>query len=553
MQKPSPGSGSVPERPREEGRRPLLAFFLAVTFFWLFFSLPGLLHGWNWWSFRLPLEVVMIVAGYALLPRHISRYLRWPLAFLLFIAGLVQFLDQAMRVFFGRPLNLLLDVNLLPAGLELLHGATGFLLFALLLVALAAALALLFFGSARALRNLEAISAPRTALAIFGLVLAAGHLPEPQRAQIPISADLTASFRGQVERIASVMRQRPAFEAALARDLFSLDFPEDSLARLGDASVMVVFVESYGSQALKKPQYAKLTKPALEELQHAAEQKGMHSLSGWAEAPTIGGQSWLSHASFLSGLWVDNQIKYQLLTDSGRRTLAQAFSETGRSSHMVMPAITRAWPEADFMGFEQHTFAQDMGYAGKAYNWVTMPDQYTLSYFEREIRSKDRPFFAMLALISSHAPWTPIAPVLEDWEDIGDGSIFSRWADRGETPAELWRDPEQVREHYALSIEYVLETIGSYIRNTALAEDPLLLMVLGDHEAGAIVSGQHASRRVPVHLFATDASLLQSFRNAGFTQGTLPRESSAVFRMHDFRDFFIQNFQNAPTETVSVN
>src|SRR5699024_11177636 len=142
LQKPSPGNGSVPERPREEGRRPLLAFFLAVTFFWLFFSLAGLLHGWNWWSLRLPLQVVMSVAGYALLPRQISHYLRWPLALLLFIAGLVQFLDQAMRVFFGRPLNLLLDANLLPAGLELLHGAAGSLLLALLFIALATVLVL---------------------------------------------------------------------------------------------------------------------------------------------------------------------------------------------------------------------------------------------------------------------------------------------------------------------------------------------------------------------------------------------------------------------------
>lgn len=553
LQKPSPGSASGPEPPQAEGRHALLAFLLAVTFFWLFFSLSGLLHGWSWWSFHLPLEVVVIVAGYALLPMQVSRYLRWPLALLLFSGGMVQFLDQAMRVFLGRPLNLLLDINLLPAGVELMQGAVGPLLSGLLFLALGLVLLLLLLGCARALHNLEAISAPRTALSIFGLVLAAGYLPEAQRASLPISAHLTQSFMGQVDRIVSVVHERPAFEAALARDPFSQAFPEDSFTALGEASVMVVFVESYGKQALEDPRYASRTKPALEKLQQAAEEKELHSLSGWAEAPTIGGQSWLSHASFLSGLWIDNQIKYQLLSESKRRTLAQAFSENGRKSHLVMPAITRAWPEAGFMGFDRHIFAQDMNYAGEAYNWVTMPDQYTLSYFEREIRSEGTPFFAMLSLISSHAPWTPIAPVLEDWQSIGDGAVFSRWADSGESPAELWQNPERVRSHYALSIEYVLESLGSYIRNAPVEEDPLLMVVLGDHEAGAIVSGHDAPHQVPVHIFATDRELLRPFRGANFTKGAIPRASSALFRMHDFRDFFIQNYRAKLAETVRVN
>ncbi|WP_022729542.1 sulfatase-like hydrolase/transferase [Fodinicurvata sediminis] len=530
----------------------LPVFLMAICFFWLLFSLPGLLHGWNWRTFRLPLEVVVIVAGYALLPRSTSRYLRWPLALLIFSAALVLFLDQALRVFFGRPLNLMFDINLLQPGLELLWGATGPLLSGLLLLALATALLLVLYVCSRALSILEPVRAPRMAICVLALVLVAGHLPATQRHQLPITAELTHSLTGQVQRVAAVIRERPQFKAALARERYDDGIPENALGALSDTNVILIFVESYGRQALENTGYAETTAAALKDLQHATDAKEIKSVSGWAQAPTIGGQSWLSHASFLSGLWVDNQIKYQLLSESERLTLAKAFSDSGHESALVMPAITRAWPEAGFMGFDRYIFARDMGYAGKPYNWVTMPDQYTLSHFDQAVRKGAQPFFAMLALISSHAPWTPIAPVLDDWTNIGDGTIFSRWADQGESPASLWQDPGRVREHYAQSIDYVLRTLASYIRNVSIEKDPFLMVVLGDHEAGAIASGPDAASEVPVHILSNREELLEPFDHHGFTQGMHPKKSAAIMQMHDFRDFFIENYQGKKTQTVST-
>jgi hypothetical protein len=68
--------------------------------------------------------------------------------------------------------------------------------------------------------------------------------------------------------------------------------------------------------------------------------------------------------------------------------------------------------------------------------------------------------FAEVTLVSSHAPWTPVAQVLEDWSAIGDGSVFSEWAEAGDPPEVVWRDPERVREQYARAIDYVLRVLA---------------------------------------------------------------------------------------------
>src|SRR5690606_23466844 len=123
-------------------------------------------------------------------------------------------------------------------------------------------------------------------------------------------------------------------------------------------------------------------------------------------SPTVGGLSWLAHATVMSGLWIDSQIRYDSLVMSKHRSLTQLFHEVGWRTVAVMPAITMAWPEGEYYGYDHIYHAHNSGYAGKPFNWVTMPDQFTLSAFHRnEIAPENRaPVMAEIALISSHAP-----------------------------------------------------------------------------------------------------------------------------------------------------
>ena len=92
------------------------------------------------------------------------------------------------------------------------------------------------------------------------------------------------------------------------------------------------------------------------------------------------------------------------------------------------------------MGFDRILTADDMGYEGEPFNWVTMPDQFTLSAFDRLVRdTATRPIFAQIALISSHAPWVPVPDMLP-WDAIGDGTEFDEVATSGDPPDVVWRD-----------------------------------------------------------------------------------------------------------------
>jgi hypothetical protein len=202
------------------------------------------------------------------------------------------------------------------------------------------------------------------------------------------------------------------------------------------------------------------------------------------------------------------------------------------------------WPEGQRFGYDRIYAAADLGYAGLPYNWVTMPDQYTLNTLERvERKPSTEPLFAEVSLISSHAPWTPIPPVLDDWAAIGDGAVFARWANEGDPPEVVWRDPERVRHQYTLAIDYVLGVLASYAAE--FVDEHTLMIVVGDHQPAPIITGEEAGRDVPIHVIAGDPALLAPFRAWGLGTGLVPT-GPAIGRMDGFRDWFLGTFSEQP-------
>jgi hypothetical protein len=351
---------------------------------------------------------------------------------------------------------------------------------------------------------------------------------------------------------ASVLAGMAAFEAAIARDPFRTMPREHLFARLDGADVLLMFIESYGRSALALPRYAETLVPALDAFEQRLGERGLFAASGWLTSPTVGGQSWLAHGTLESGLWIDHQARYDLLMQSERLTLTRAFARAGYRTVALKPAITRPWPEGEKLGFTQIYAAADLGYAGEPYNWVTMPDQYTLAFFEREERTAaERPLFAEVSLISSHAPWTPIAPVLEDWSAIGDGSVFSKWANEGDPPEVVWRDPERVRTQYARAIDYVLGVLASYAAN--FVDQRTLLILVGDHQPAPLITGEDAGRDVPIHVISGDPDLLAPFMAWGFTPGMRPPAGPPAKPMDAFRDFFLEAFSAPRVDPQTVS
>ncbi|WP_430511504.1 hypothetical protein [Pannonibacter phragmitetus] len=349
----------------------------------------------------------------------------------------------------------------------------------------------------------------------------------------------SASLSERLRVVARSIADLSAFEAELVQ---AADLPplEQLFARVRGRDVVLVFIESYGRSAIEDPRYAPLTGPRLAAVQAELEGAGYAMASGWARSPTVGGLSWLAHGTLLSGLWVDSQARYDLLMRSERPSLNRLFRDAGWQSVAVMPAITMDWPESAYYGYDKVLAAKDLGYTGKPFNWVTMPDQYTLSAFDRlamrPAAAAGKPVMAEIALISSHAPWTPV-PSLIDWEDAADGSNFNAQAENGDSPAVVWADPERVRGQYIRTIDYALETLGSYI---ARSEGEALYVFLGDHQPASIITGEGVSRDVPVHIVSRDRELIARFLGQGFTPGMMPAAGAPEQGMDGLRDVLIK-------------
>ncbi len=185
----------------------------------------------------------------------------------------------------------------------------------------------------------------------------------------------------------------------------------------------------------------------------------------------------------------------------------------------------------------------DLGYRGLPFNWVTMPDQYVLSALhERERRGDARtPVMAEIALISSHAPWTPVAELVP-WDQIGDGQIFDAQASAGLSPEEVWRDTDKIRDHYRRAIEYMLETLVSYVVN--YGDEDLVILLLGDHQPAPLVSGDTQGKQVPVHLIAKDPDVIDAISGWNWQPGMIPGSDAPVWRMDTLRDRFVRAFSH---------
>jgi hypothetical protein len=210
-----------------------------------------------------------------------------------------------------------------------------------------------------------------------------------------------------------------------------------------------------------------------------------------------------------------------------------------------MPAITRPWSAAAYYGYDRVLDAAALDYAGPPFNWVTMPDQFTLDRLQRRALSDpdDAPVFAEVALISSHAPWTPV-PELVPWAEVGDGTVFGRFAGRGDPPAVVWQDPERVRRQYRAALGYSLDAVAAFLRDR-LDPDSVVLL-LGDHPPAPLVTGPDAPRQVPVHLIAPP-EVTAAVADWGWTAGARPGADAPVWRMDALKRRLLDAF-DAPTE-----
>ncbi|OAI17804.1 MULTISPECIES: sulfatase-like hydrolase/transferase [Methylomonas] len=520
---------------------PVLGGLPAWALLWWVMVLPNRLGDWfagTW--FGLPLELVLL--GLALYPagawgRRVCR-----LASLVIVAALcLKLADIATDQAFGRPFNPVLDYRFPADGWHWLAGSLGSVGAAsVVALLLALPVGLLLFAH-RLLAGVQGQlrRAPGRGIALLaaGSALWLGM----RLVGVPFATQpLTDLLAIHGHSICHSLADAEDFQRQLADDPASGIPDAELLAKLRGRDVLLVFVESYGRTVLDRADYAERIRPLLARGQKRLTERGWHTASAYLTSPTYGGISWLAHGSLLSGLRIDNQSRYDRLVMSRHVSLNRWFRRAGWRTVAVQPAHTMAWPQGEYFGYDKIYAAQDLGYRGPPFNWITMPDQYTLAALGRfELGPGQRvPLMAEIALISSHAPWTPL-PVLVDWQAVGDGEIFAQ-ARRGDAPETVWQSTERIRDQYCQAVAYSLETLISFVLE--FGDDRLVLLIVGDHQPLSFVSGDSASRDVPAHLISRDPVLVAAAKDWHWSPGILPDPAAPVEGMETLRAHWLKSF-----------
>jgi hypothetical protein len=490
-----------------------------------------------------------------------SRALATGLAALSVPFLVARYAEVTAPALYGRPVNLYWDTRHVGNVVRMLVevAGTGLALAVAAGALLAAAIAFVAFRAAWA--RIGAAVANRTERRVLGVVsgvVCAGWFAALAGAPVALagirySIPVTQTYAEQLRLIASAAFAPDSVDA-LARDA-NHPAEADRLApaafeALGGDDVLLVFLESYGAVTYTRPEFAARLAEPRNALAAAIEATGRRAVSATVTAPTFGGNSWLSHLTLLSGLEITAPDAYARTMQIERPTLVQEFAVAGYRTIALMPGLRQAWPEGAFYRFDAIVGADALDYRGPEFGWWRIPDQYALAALEREPRD-GRPRFVFFPTISSHAPFRPTPPYQPDWERLAGDRPFGAEAQAALEVAPDWTD---LGPAYGDTIAYAHEWLAGWLRRNAAAN--ATVVVLGDHQPPAAVSGPGADWTVPVHVFTRRESVIGRLLAAGFVAGLQP-PTQPLMRMHALRPVLRSAFTGTrqdgePTTPVSV-
>jgi hypothetical protein len=452
---------------------------------------------------------------------------------------------------FGKLFNVYSDLPLVPELVRYAHSTFSPWRFAVAATGLLAAVAFFVFSLDRAIAYAARFFLRRWHVLVFLSValpfaVASAFIRQDPRYNQRYAGAFGSSILPRLQRevtfLLNVYDHRMQQMQTIGAVQEALRQTPSKLDRLHGANVHVFFVESYGATVINRPFYVRKSLQALRGVERQLEGNGFSSASGRLESATYGGMSWLAHATFLTGVRTDSQLQYDLLAVARPNTMAHFAREAGYKTILVQPNTNRQSRGADFYDFDEDFKSWNFDYAGPPFAWATMPDQYVLDFTRRRVlANRDGPFFTTYVLVSSHAPWSHVPAMVEDWSRIGNGEIYRHLpVHRANTN---WPDFSNASEPYLTSILYDLQVLSDYI--TRFVRDDSLIIVLGDHQPVSELTDDSASWAVPVHVISKNASFIQPFLGRGYVPGMVPGQTSAP--MQSFLLDFLRDFSSEPS------
>jgi hypothetical protein len=506
---------------------------------------------------RIPVEGLMGAALVLVLRGRARRVAAVLIGAGLGLLTILKLIDMGFYEAFDRPFHPVFDWSFFGPAIDFVEtsfGSAGAIIAVVGAVILALAV---LVGMTLAVLRLTRVavghrSAATHTLATLGVVWLVCALSGVQLTpQEPVAARSAADHvYDDVRAVREGMTDGQTFAAEAADDAYRYTPGNKLLTALHGKDVLFVFVESYGRVAIEKSDSAPTIDPILDAGTEELKAAGFDSRSAFLTSPTYGGGSWLAHATFQTGLWVDNQQRYGNLNALDRTTFSTAFKRAGWRTVGDVPRNTMAWPEGDFYHFDKVYDARNLGYKGPKFAYATVPDQYTLQHFDQTERDAHGPVMAEIDLITSHTPYTPL-PKFLDWDDIGDGTIYKPMPKLGPQPSEVWPDPTKVHAAYTKAIAYSLKSVISYVQT--YGDDNLVLVFLGDHQPQPIIASQEGTRDVPITIVARDPAVMARVSGWGWQDGLNPDPKAPVWPMDTFRDKFLTTYgpQTPPNKSAA--
>jgi hypothetical protein len=493
------------------------------------------------WSDELSVEcgvfLILVIAAqlcFGPLSRGAARWLT--AGWLVLVLG--HYADVTTPALYGRDINLYWDVRYMPDVAAMIARAAPLWLIACVTAAIALTVALLYTVFGWAIRRVAsaAFDAKERAPIFMAGVMIVGFFTAQQFGQHfstepPFATPVIETYARQARLIAGALSASKTLPPSPPMNA--------DLALVQSTDVFLVFMESYGAIAYERADMAPQLAAARADFDAAIRNTGRDVVSAFVESPTFGGSSWLAHISLMSGVEVrDPETNARLMTEK-RETIATAFKRRGYRTVALMPGLRQAWPEGGFYGFDEIYGATRLDYGGPEFGWFAIPDQFSLAKFDalEAGRAAREPRFVFFPTISTHFPFIPTPPYQPDWTRIFDPHPYDGPAIvRAYAQQPDW---SHFGPGYVQAISYDYATLAGYLRQRK--DRDLVMILLGDHQPAAAVSGEGASWDVPVHVIASRPEILDRLQTRGFQAGLTPARPS-LGHMHTLLPVLLDAF-----------
>ena len=360
-----------------------------------------------------------------------------------------------------------------------------------------------------------------------------------------VTGSVVAKVNRNIQQSSSTYQNRQLI--IQAKDALPTAYDYGSFNLVEKPDIYIIFIESYGDAIYQFDDIRPAYLDKIARLETQLSEANWQAASIRSEAPIRGGKSWLSYASFLFGLRIDDEAQYDVLLnefqDGSYPHLGNYFKSQGYDYQRITPLLVTlerdaiAWEETRrFLGYDHWLFLNNMpDYAGPVYGWgPSPPDQYTLSFLRQDAETNrpDTPHLYFYITHNSHLPWSEPPAVVDDWQSLATASPHI---------APNYDPYYETKEAYLQSIFYQLDMVTTVILN---GPEDAIYVIVGDHQPPLRAFSNYEGSATPLHIISQNQELLDYFYTQQFADGLLLNDGQI------FHEGFYSLFMEAALTTL---